>query len=447
MSNEQQTADTHSEAAIPGLVKVYVWLVMLLLPIDWFAPTGELFKEFGAKPATLLLTVGGSCGIAFLRVRRTAGNSMEFTTLLVFAAWLSLGYLAACGNFLVGWSDWHSDRNPFTQLVTQSALVVVCAIAVIGNARLMGAFPVATLAARYLPIAVVLHLIVFGLDATGLVNTGAPPLVFFRAVEPHEVHRPTGLFSEPSYFGTFAALYGSALFVLPARALRKVLYVLLAFGLFAASILIGAKTFVVVAGAQAMYFVVRNTRSLGSAIAGIGILVVVGAAAIYFIVAYSTLDVRENLSSADRLGSALLAANVAGHGYALPGIGFGQFHFFYRARFAPDFLYLSKEASLQLNPDAVNRASTYNFYLRVLLETGLAGFLLFVGAMKRLWSVHLDRGMAFVAVVFAGSLGWYMTQDTYFYPPLVFSSALILSVLEARRVAVAGQAPAGLPAT
>lgn len=446
MANEQQTPDIPTAAA-PGLVKVYVWLVILLLPIDWFAPTGELFKEFGAKPATLLLTAGGICGMALLRTRRTPGNSMEFLTLMLFVVWLSLGYLAAFGNFVVGWSDWHSDRNPFTQLVTQSALVAVCAIAVVGNARLMGEYPVATLAARYLPVAVVLHLIVFGLDATGLVSTGAPPLVFFRAVEQHEIHRPTGLFSEPSYFGTFAALYGSALFVLPGRSLRRVLYVLLALSLFAASILIGAKTFVVVAGAQAMYFVMRNTRSLGSAIAGIGILLVVGAAAVYFIVAYSTLDVRENLSSADRLGSALLAANVAGHGYALPGVGFGQFHFFYRERFAPDFLYLSKEASLQLNPDAVNRASTYNFYLRVLLETGLAGFLLFVSAMKRLWRVQLNREMTFVAVLFSGALGWYLTQDTYFYPPLVFSSALILSVMEARRIAVVGQAPAGLPAT
>jgi hypothetical protein len=208
--------------------------------------------------------------------------------------------------------------------------------------------------------------------------------------------------------------------------------------LFASSILIGAKTVVVVAGAQAMYFVLSRTRSLATGVAGVGTLLAVVGCAIYFIQAYSALDVRENLSSADRLGSALLASNVATHGYALPGIGFGQFHFFYRERFAPDFLYLSKEASLQLNPDAGNRASTYNFYLRVLLETGLTGFIVLMLALKKLWSVQTSRSQAFIPVLFAGALGFLMTQDTYFYPPLVFAGALLMSVLESQRSEVAG---------
>jgi hypothetical protein len=427
-------------APSPFLLKLYVLVVMVVLPMDWFAPTALLFKEFGGKPGILVLTLGGICGMAFIEVRRTSRNSVEFLALLVFSAWIALGLLAALTNFMMGWSDWHSDRSPFVQLVTQSALVVTCAIAVVGNARLMASFPVATLAARYLPAAALVHLTVFGLEAAGVVNAAVPPLLLFRATDPHEGHRPTGLFTEPAFFGTFAALYGTALLCLQARHGWKLLYVLIAIALFASSILIGAKTFVVVVGAQAAYFVLRRTQSLATGIAAVGVLIAVVGCAVYFIQAYSTLDVRENLSSADRLGSALLASNVITHGYGLPGIGFGQFHFFYRAQFAPDFLYLSREASQQLNPDAVNRASTYNFYLRVLLETGLTGFVVLVLALKKLWSVQLPSRLAFIPYIFAGSLGFLMTQDTYVYPPLMFSSALIMSVLESRRCAAAGAA-------
>jgi hypothetical protein len=427
-------------ASSPALLKLYVLVVMVLLPMDWFAPTGALFKEFGAKPATLVLTLGGLCGIAFVNVRRSSRNSVEFVALIVFAAWMALGFLAVLANFMMGWSDWHSDRSPFVQLFTQSGLVVACAIAVVGNARLMASFPVATLAARYLPAAVLVHLIMFGLEAARVLDANAPPLVLFRAVEQHEGHRITGVFSEPSMFGTFAALYGTALLSLEVRHGRKLLYALMAIALFASSIWIGAKTFVVVVGVQAAYFVLRRTRSLATGIAAVGALTAVVACGVFFIQYYSTLDVRENLSSADRLGSALLASNVIAHGYGLPGIGFGQFHFFYRAQFAPDFLYLSREASQQLNPDAANRASTYNFYLRVLLETGLTGFIVLVLALKKLWSVELSGRLAWIPYIFAGALGFLMTQDTYVYPPLMFSSALIMSVLESRRCVVAGAA-------
>jgi hypothetical protein len=437
LQNSEPTRTSVPIAATPGLLKFYVLVVMVLLPMDWFGPTGVLFKEFGAKPATVVLTLGGICGMAFVRGGRAARNSVEFIALVLFSAWLALGFLAALANFLVGWSDWHSDRSPFVQLVTQSALVVMCAIAVVGNVRLMALFPVATLAARYLPAAALVQLVIFGLNAADVLSNAAPPLSLFRASD-HEGGRPTGLFSEPAMFGTFAALYGTALLCLPARHGWKLVHWVIAAALFASSLMIGAKTFVVVVGVQAAYFVLRRTRSLATGIAAVGVLIPVVACAVYFIQAYSTLDVRENLSSADRLGSALLASNVIAHGYALPGIGFGQFHFFYRDRFAPDFLFLSREASLQLTPNAPNRASTYNFFLRVLLETGLTGFIVLVMAIKKLWSVEVPPRLTFIPYIFAGSLGFLLTQDTYVYPPLMFSSALIMSVLESQRCAVAG---------
>lgn len=422
-----------SEYPANGPIRWYVLLVLILLPMDYFAPTALVFREFGGKPATLLLTLGGVCGLCFVKSRRAAGNSFEFMALIVFAAWLALGFLAALINFMAGWSGWHADRSPFGQLLAQAAIVVVCAIAVIGNIRLIVAFPVIPLVARYLPVAVLVHLVTFVLNVAGVLSDSALPLSLFRVDVVENVRKPTAFFTEPSYFGTFAATYGTALMCLSAGPGRRFFHALLAIALFAGSIAIGAKTFVVVLGAQALYYVLHRTRSLASALVGALVLVVVSACALYFIVAYSALDVRENLSSADRLGSAVLATNVALHGYALPGIGFGQFHFFYREQFAPDFLFLSQGASLALSSDADFRASTYNFYLRVLLETGLAGFVIFALAIKKLWDVPLDGPLAFIAAIFAGALGFLMTQDAYFYPPLVFSTALILGVMELRR--------------
>jgi len=429
-----------SESSLPepeypanGLLRFYVLLVLVLLPLDYFAPTAAVFREFGAKPATLLLTLGGVCGLCFVRSRRSAGNSFEFAAFIVFAAWLALGFLAALTNFMAGWSEGHSDRSPLGQLLAQAAIVGVCGIAVIGNIRLTVAFPVLPLVARYLPPVVLFHLAIFGLNAAGVLSDSALPLSLFRVGVVENIRRPTALFTEPSYFGTFAATYGTALLCLSVSPGRKLFYALLALALFVSSIAIGAKTFVVVLGAQALYYVLHRTRSLASALAGALVLSIVSVCAIYFIVTYSALDVRENLSSADRLGSAVLATNVALHGYALPGIGFGQFHFLYRDQFAPDFLFLSRGASLALSSDADFRASTYNFYLRVLLETGLTGFIIFAIAIKKLWDVPLSGNLAFVAAIFAGALGFLMTQDTYFYPPLVFATALILGVMELRR--------------
>jgi hypothetical protein len=205
---------------------------------------------------------------------------------------------------------------------------------------------------------------------------------------------------------------------------------LLAAALYASAILIGAKTFVVVAAAQAAWLLLRRKQGGRRNAAGplVMFAAVVGCG-VFFIQTYSVLNVEENLSSTMRLGSSLLAANVARAGYGLTGIGFGQFHFFYQDRFAPDFIFLSREALDQMNPEVDNRASTFNVYLRVLVETGIAGFLLLIGCLSRLWFARIPESVGFVSVIFAGALGFLMTQDTYFYPPLVFAAALLISYI------------------
>lgn len=408
--------------------KVYAFLLAVMVPMDWFGPTAELFREFGAKPGTLLLTLGGICGLLIVMRNRATINRLEFTVLVVFAAWLALGFCAALINFILGWSDWSYFRDPVIQLVTQSLVILTCAIAVFGNARLMRAYPIAELAVRFLPVAVVLHLSVFFLEAVGVLQDSVGPMQMFR-VDDVVIERPTGLFSEPSYFGTFAALYGTALLFVPGRFRARMFNFLLAVLLYVCAISIGARTFVMVAGAQAALLIFSLRKSAGNIGIGLTVFATVIGCGIYFIQSMALLNVDENLSSAMRLGSTLLATNVAADGYAWSGVGTGQFHFFYRDQFAPNFLLLSDEALQQLSPDAPYRASTYNFFVRVLLETGVIGFSLLVVCLWKLWRAKIPPSMSWLSMIFAGSLGFLMTQDTWFYPPLVFSCSAILAML------------------
>jgi hypothetical protein len=421
--NEQQPLEL---AASPFWIRAYVLIVMVLLPLDWFAPTGAALREMGGKPAILAMLAGGACGL--LSRARVKMTSMELNAIAAIAAFLSLGFAAALLNFVLGWSDWFHSRNPFVQLASQGSMIAASGVALVGNSRLMRIYPIAVLGARYLPVAVAVQMTVFGLEALGLITDSAGPLLLFRSADLGLMDRPSGLFSEPAYFGTFAALYGSSLMVLPATGFKRFIYMAAAAAMYACAVLIGAKTFVVVAGAQAVYFVLRQTRTLRTKVLAVFLVVAVSICGVFFIQVYGALNVESNLSSAVRLGSSVVAANAALAGYGLPGIGIGQFHFFYRNEFAPDFIYASWEALLQLSPDAENRASTYNFYIRILVELGLLGMLLFLVCIKKLWFAEIPAGMKYAQLLFAGSLGFLMTQDTYFYPPLVFAAALIMSM-------------------
>jgi hypothetical protein len=412
--------------SVPQVVRFYVFALVVLIPMDWFAPTGLALREFGAKPATMLLTAGGLLGLLFRPRQTMTGDQIRIA--LFFVAFLLLGFLAAVMNFSLDWSSWSYFRDPATQLLTQSLLIVTAGIALLGNYRLALAYPMADLTCKYLTAACVFHMTLLVSEAIGLLDDGAFPLVLFRASEPWAIERPTGLFSEPSYYGVFAALYGTALFFLPtdSRA-KRFANAIVALLLYAIAVLIGAKTFVVVAGTQALYVISRQARTGGARLAALALLLAVAGCALFFMQYYSALDVEQNLSSANRLGSALLAMRVALDGYGLAGIGIGQFHFFYRDSFAPRFLYLSWEALLQLSPEAPNRASTYNFYLRVIVEVGILGFAMLAWALRSLWLTRTAGALQPVALIFVGSLGFLMTQDTYFYPPLLFSAALLLA--------------------
>ena len=413
----------------PAWTRIYVFLVIFVLPIDWFQPTGEVFREFGARPATMLLVAGGALAFFVVGPFRKLKQGIETGIILVFISWLAVGWIAFLINLFLGWSTWEYAKNPFIQLINQSMLILTCGVALAGNVRLMRAFPIVKLFIRYLPAAAVLHAAIFLLEASGLISDSVMPLSLFR-VDDGTIVRPTGLFSEPSYFGTFASIYGTAILCIETVAWSKARNTALALALYGGAVFIGAKTFIVALAAQIAFIVLRQTRSPKEILVAALALVFLGTCSLYFIRTFSALDVDANLSSAMRFGSTLLSLNAASEGFGLLGIGIGQFHFFYREEFAPGFLLMSSEALQQLGWYAPNRASTYNLFTRVLLEMGVAGFLILMIGIWKVWHAQVKRKLLPFSVMFAGSLGFLMTQDTYFYPPLVFSIAGILATVE-----------------
>ena len=110
-----------------------------------------------------------------------------------------------------------------------------------------------------------------------------------------------------------------------------------------------------------------------------------------------------------------------------------------------DFLMFSQEALNQMDPSSPGRASTYNLFTRFLVEGGLAALVLFVVILVR--GLHRAarndaEDSLFARLLTLGSLGFLLTQDTYFYPPLCLGLALCYSfhgsgiAKQAQRVAV-----------
>lgn len=414
-----------------GILGSYLFLLLVLLPCDWFYPTGHLFREAGAKPA-IPWSAMGVVLIAVLNPRtlRSLGVPLYRAALLLFAI-IFLGTLAFAANAICGWSGVGFAKGSATEFAAQASLFVLFSLVLLVHAQLFREERWRILVVSLLPWAVLMHLVVFSLEFIHVLNPGSGFLSLFRTTA--DIGRPSGLMSEPSYFGSFAGLYGGPLFLIrPARYYRW--RAALAILLFACAVLIRAKTFVPVLLCELGVLLWRNPTSV-LRFRNIPVAVAIAIVSFYVVIANAALDLQDNLSSIMRIGSAQLALNAALHGYALLGIGFGQFHFFYRPRFAPSYLFLSAEAAEQFSHSASLRASTYDFYIRLLLEEGVGSLLLFLGLVYSLLKRVRQEATSvaqFGTFLLAGSLGFLLTQDPYFYPPLMLSMAVLLGVLTDR---------------
>ena len=400
-------------------------LMLMALPIDWFQLSGEVFREVGAKPAILFLSL-----IALITLIRSPFAGLRLVTspviLLESLTILILGFAAFSISVLSGGVSFNYQKDPVTQFIAQSAILGLFFFASIYLGKYFSISNRRLLITKILPWVAGLHFAIFLLENFEFIDDHVGWLLMFRT-DGGAIDRATGLMSEPSYYGAFTALFGMPLLLM--NYFRKYRYRILGILLLFSAYLINSKTMVMVIFFQIFFYALFFKKTI-SKIKLTFILLVFVAGSISMITTQKALTLQENLSSVNRLGSSLLGLNLALNGYGLTGVGIGQFHFYYKEKYAPDFLFYSEEAQEQFRPTTKSRASTYNFYIRLLAETGFIGLLLFLDIIRRaLKNTHTckDPATQFGVLLLAGSLGFLMTQDTYFYPPLVLALALLFS--------------------
>jgi hypothetical protein len=411
------------------LIRVYLWLLIVALPMDWFGPTGSLLREGGAKPAIPLMFLASL--IAFLAWPQRFSRRIPLASLRVLSAFALIfvcGLLAFSINLIMGWSRFDASKTPSTQFITQAALFLLTPLLIVAHAAFLRDRNWSSYLIGLIPWAAAIHLSVAGLEFASLFHYDRLPLSLFRTGYEANSMRLSGMTSEPSYFGTLAALYGLPLILaLPPK--RRWLHRTLAALLLIFALTAGGKT-VLPVGLCGLLAYAWYARLKIFSPRNVTIALLVAAFAIVFLARTSPFDVRENLSSAMRFGSTLTSLNVALAGYGITGVGFGQFHFMFLERFMPHFLLFSPEAVAQMASTADHRTSTYNLFTRYGVETGITGLALFLAFLAYLFRLarRTPSQPALVGILMLGaSLGFLLTQEPYCYPPLILAASLILA--------------------
>lgn len=399
--------------------RLLYFFLLFLLPIDWFSITGQLLSEAGGKPAILLMYL-----ITLTVLLKTSRIlPIEKEIIITLLALISLSFFSMFINLFFGWSDFDSFKKPHIQFIAHTLFLISFFICIIGLKKFFQKKESSSIN-NILFLVALFHFSFFILEFFGLLNDSEGFLSFFR-IDAGIIDRPSGLMSEPSYFGTASALLGFPLIILKGsyNYLRKIV----GLSMIIFSFLISAKTIIMVLLFQLafLFYYKNNKLSLKHKVS----LLIAFLVVLTFISTTKVLDVQENLSSATRLGSSHIALNVALNGYALTGVGIGQFHYFYRPEFAPEYMNFVN-AEMNFGKDLEFRSSTFNFFLRTLVEIGLAGLIIIILFLKKIariaksnQTINSEIGFHFMS----GSIGFLLTQDTYFYPPLILGISLILA--------------------
>lgn len=422
------TVSVHEPTEWNWLIKLYLFLLVLLLPLDWFAPTGLLLREGGAKPAIPLMVLA-SLLLVIAHRHRFLFDLPPLTSriLCIFGAIFVCGFTAFMLNLLFGWSRFGISKDPGIQFGTQAILFLLMPIIIVAHAELFEERRWTAYLLDVLPWAAAIHLTVPIAEIAGILRYDRFPLTLFRVGQIEGSMRVAGLFSEPSYFGAMAAIFGLPLLLIrPARYAK--LRTVLALSLFAMAIYTGGKTVVPVTLCGLLgFWWFRRIRILTPL--RVGALLAVLAITVVVVIQTSVFNVQDNLSSAMRFGSTITSLNAALVGYGLTGTGFGQFHFMFRQQFIPSFLFYSQEALDQMSSVAEHRSSTYNLFARYLIETGIIGLFLFIAFLRSILKAARNDQTSealFGILLITVSIGFLMTQDPYCYPPIMLGAALVL---------------------
>jgi hypothetical protein len=432
---------------------VVLGILFLLMPIDAFVPGAALLREFGGRPFNLFLltVIGVSIASAPASLFDFKWRKDEFYGCLAIFSGFGIStcfFLAAqiFGNPLTG-----VQRSPFYSFVSQASILLVSIVFIFYLREFFARFGQAALAA--LPAIVVwaslFHLFFFLIQALAIngldfgMITG--PMNWVRPDAGNA--RPFGLMSEPSYWGAFVAYTWPILYFCFRNKSARLGGRLLAVVLIGSALLIGARTLIAIVFIQLLIVVFASHISIAVKLS-LAIACGVGGLAI-LVATTDTFAVSENLSSAMRLGSTLLGLNVAS-AHGLTGVGIGQFHYYFTPEFAPDFLFLSEEAAYVFSGVSDMRASTFNFFVRLVVELGVIGFLgffwLIVSAGRAVFRLSDMRFRFGLGLAYVGALSFWLTQDSFLYSPALLFMAVGLAVggMKSSQAAPAASTKSGL---
>jgi hypothetical protein len=244
--------------------------------------------------------------------------------------------------------------------------------------------------------------------------------------------------TEPAHWGAFVSFVWPILWFKyneKESIIYKYLSKVMAFFLILASITITSRTFLIIFIIQVVFLLLikKWPKSL-IIIKALLITIFISGASILIAMFSDVFNVNESLSSAARLGSTLVALDVASN-YFLTGIGIGQFHYYLSLYSAPIIIDLPELQDI-LTGNAVSRASTFNFYIRLIAELGLIGFFAFIYIMAKsiLGFIFLyksdSENYTGVILSLVGAMSFWLTQDSFLYSPAIFFIAVGLALRE-----------------
>lgn len=405
--------------------RIFIILLAFILPIDFLSPTATLFREFGAQPVNILVLIVGI--ILSPNAFKQGWKNQRFFSRKYFLIGMLLLISGGFIGFIASSAFWHytvfGNKSTIMQFILQGALITCLPISLIITRYYFSNDNVLNLFFKSMRWAAVVHFCFFIFDYIGLIGNGDWFYSMFRTVDYSTNLRPSGLFSEPSYYGVAVCLYFPfiVLGIFGKRFSVKLFWSIVLIIALVSLYLSGSRTGIIAIIIQLLVWVLLTRRSR---IFKLAIFVIFFASVAF----YSTQRINGgnefDLSSIMRAGSMLLSINVAMNGWVWSGIGFGQFHFFYVPYFAPNFLFLSDEAWSFFNGTSEYRAHTFNLFTRILLETGVIGFvgwILFCRSLvipnRRKLNTGLNKREQMLILASIGGGFLLFSQDFYLYLP------------------------------
>lgn len=421
-----------------------ILIIIFLLPIDNFALGAELFREFGGRPFNLFIS--GLIIFSIIASRDIISNRSLYRWQINFFIILIVGVYFSSLQFLINIKSLDlliiGPRPPLFSYITQLGLMFssVVFLVYLNYYFSLKIENILILIKKYFFIVAFLHMIVFLFDFFAIQGWSIVFIdQFITSVRGVPLGwRPTGLMTEPAHWGAFVSFVWPILWFkynekenLSYKYLSKILVIILIF----ASITTSSRTFLIIFAIQISFFlfIMKLPKSL-IIIKALLITVFIFGASILITMFSDVFNVNESLSSAARLGSTLAAMDIASD-YFLTGIGIGQFHY-YLSQYAVSIITDLPELQDILTGNAISRASTFNFYIRLIVELGLVGFFAFMYIIGKSVSGYRilfkadNENYTGVILSLVGAMSFWLTQDSFLYSPAIFFIALGLAFRE-----------------